>query len=90
MHLNRAELAKSYGVSLPTIDSWVLHECPRVSRGRPGVSSVFDLQTVAAWVALYKIGPDYSDPRDWNRDAFHRARTIVAARSKRNKRKPIR
>lgn len=90
MRLNRSELARAYQVSLPTIDAWVLRECPRVSAGGPGVPSVFDWEEVAYWVHMYKSGPGHSDPDVWIRAACHRAVAIVKARTKRTTRKPSR
>jgi phage terminase Nu1 subunit (DNA packaging protein) len=82
MQLNRSELARAFNVSLNTIGNWVIRDCPWISAGGPGVPSVFEFRAVAAWIAMYKNGPDHSDPNVWIRTAFQRARALVAARNK--------
>ena len=47
--LNRAELAKAFGVSLTTVDAWVRRGCPYVSRGSNGREWQFDPLAVAHW-----------------------------------------
>lgn len=49
VHLNRAEVARHLGVSLPTIDRWVKDGMPVVTRGSRGVEWVFDLPEVIRW-----------------------------------------
>ncbi|MCC5810046.1 MAG: DUF1441 family protein [Ectothiorhodospiraceae bacterium] len=46
---NKAEVAEFFGVSLPTVDSWIRRGCPVVQTGRRGVSWVLDLRAVAEW-----------------------------------------
>ena len=47
--INRAELARELGVSLPTIDDWVRRGCPVVSKGEKGRPAKFSLSEVRAW-----------------------------------------
>lgn len=48
--VNRAELAAVFGVSLPTIDTWVRAGCPSDVKGQgKGRPWVFDTADVAAW-----------------------------------------
>ena len=47
--INRAELARELGVSLPTIDDWVRRGCPVVSKGEKGRAAKFSLSEVRAW-----------------------------------------
>jgi phage terminase Nu1 subunit (DNA packaging protein) len=49
VRLNKADLAKHYGKSLPTISQWVAKGCPFVSKGGPGKEWVFDSAEVASW-----------------------------------------
>jgi phage terminase Nu1 subunit (DNA packaging protein) len=83
MRLSGSELAQAYQVSANTITARVRRECPRISAGGPGARSVFDWKAVAAWVAMYKNWPGYSDPDEWIYSAFQRARAILSARKKR-------
>ena len=50
MRLNRGEVAKILGVSLPTISRWVDEGMPVETRGRRGVPWEFDAAEVVAWV----------------------------------------
>ena len=47
--VNRRELAAVFGVSLPTVDSWVQQGCPFDQRGASGREWVFDTADVAQW-----------------------------------------
>ncbi|QJB21901.1 putative small terminase [Xanthomonas phage FoX3] len=48
--VNRADLAAIFGVSLPTIDSWVKNGCPGVKSGiGKGGTWSFDTAAVARW-----------------------------------------
>lgn len=47
--VNRSELADFFGVSLPTIDTWVRLGCPVVQRGSRGVEWTFNTADVARW-----------------------------------------
>lgn len=49
MKVNRAGLADTFGVSLPTVDAWVRKGCPFVRRGSRGVDWEFETAAVAAW-----------------------------------------
>lgn len=63
VEVNRSDLAKLHGVSLPTIDSWIRSGCPYVKKP-DGISSrswIFDSQEVYQWLlsrALEGIRPD--------------------------------
>jgi phage terminase Nu1 subunit (DNA packaging protein) len=48
--LNRAQLADVFGVSLPTVDSWVRAGCPIERKGSRGVQAEFDSAKVAKWL----------------------------------------
>jgi phage terminase Nu1 subunit (DNA packaging protein) len=47
--VSRAELAKTFGVSLVTIDNWVRRGCPHLDRGANGRQWRFDTAAVARW-----------------------------------------
>lgn len=47
--LNRAEIARHIGVSLPTVDRWVKEGMPVMQRGSRGVEWAFDLVEVIRW-----------------------------------------
>lgn len=49
VHLNRSDIARHMGVSLPTIDRWVKEGMPVVERGGRGVQWLFDLPDVIRW-----------------------------------------
>lgn len=49
MLVNKKNLARVFGVSLPTVDVWVTENCPVHKRGGFGVSWEFDLADVIAW-----------------------------------------
>lgn len=44
----KAALAEAYGVSLPTVETWIARGCPHERSGR---SYTFDLDAVASWRA---------------------------------------
>ena len=47
--VNRAELAETFGISLPTVDAWVRAGCPFDQRGGTGKSWSFDTADVNRW-----------------------------------------
>lgn len=47
--VNRADLADTFGISLPTVDAWVKKGCPVVERGSKGRQWVFDTAVVHDW-----------------------------------------
>ena len=49
MELSKADLAKFYGVSLPTISQWVGKGCPFISKGGQGRKWVFSSSAVTTW-----------------------------------------
>jgi terminase small subunit / prophage DNA-packing protein len=48
--VNRTGLADVFGVSMPTVDTWVRDGCPVVTRGSRGVQWEFDTGEVAKWL----------------------------------------
>lgn len=46
---NKAELARWFEISLPTVDSWIRTGCPFLQRGSSGNPWVFDLLSVSQW-----------------------------------------
>lgn len=48
--LNRGELAQFFGVSSPTIDSWVRAGCPIITKGARGVAASFNSADIANWL----------------------------------------
>lgn len=48
--VNRAGLAEIFGVSMPTVDSWVRGGCPVVKRGGRGMEWQFDTAAIAVWL----------------------------------------
>lgn len=53
---NKMELAELFGVSLPTVESWVRRGCPCEQKGSRGISWVFDIIKVAEWRTEYRLG----------------------------------
>lgn len=49
-HVNRAGLAEIFGVSMPTVDSWVRGGCPVLKRGGRGLEWQFDTAAIAIWL----------------------------------------
>ena len=47
--VNRAELAEVFGVSLPTVESWVRRSCPVGQRGGRGRAWKFNTAEVRSW-----------------------------------------
>ena len=47
--VNRADLASTFGVGLPTVDAWVRRGAPFVERGRKGREWQFDTAAVIDW-----------------------------------------
>lgn len=47
--MTRTGLAEVFGVSMPTVDSWVRAGCPVVKRGSRGVEWQFDTAEVIKW-----------------------------------------
>ena len=72
---NKMEVAHFFGVSLPTIDNWIMKDCPVIQRGAGrGTPWVFDLLDVALWrygnqPTSNDIDPDSLSPRE-RRDWF--------------------
>lgn len=48
--LNRAEVAETFGYSLPTVDSWIKDGLPSRQQGAKGVPWQFDSAEVHAWL----------------------------------------
>lgn len=48
-HINRAQLAETFGVSLPTVDAWIRKGCPYVQKGGNGKPWQFRIQEVVRW-----------------------------------------
>lgn len=49
VHLNRSDIARHMGVSMPTIDRWVKEGMPVIERGGRGVQWLFNLPDVIRW-----------------------------------------
>ena len=47
--LNKRQIAEAFGVSVPTVDSWVARGCPVVEVGDKGAAYKFDLEAVRRW-----------------------------------------
>jgi len=67
-HLTRAEVAAHYGISLPTVDSWMRAGCPYTKRGSRGKAYGFRLADVEAWhyerSALKEYRAEFGQPLD--------------------------
>lgn len=48
--VSRTDLADVFGVSMPTVDTWVRQGCPVVKRGSKGISWEFATADVAEWL----------------------------------------
>jgi len=46
---NKAEVAEFFGISLPTLDTWIRKDCPCIQQGGRGVQWQFDILEVAKW-----------------------------------------
>jgi hypothetical protein len=46
---NKAEVAEFFGISLPTLDTWIRKDCPCIQPGGRGVQWQFDVLEVAKW-----------------------------------------
>jgi phage terminase Nu1 subunit (DNA packaging protein) len=47
--VNKAELARTFGVSEPTVSKWLADGCPAEKGGSNGVAYEFDVDKVKAW-----------------------------------------
>jgi phage terminase Nu1 subunit (DNA packaging protein) len=47
--VNKAELARTFGVSEPTVSKWLVDGCPFEKGGSNGVAYEFDVDRVKAW-----------------------------------------
>lgn len=54
--VNRAELAELFGVSLPTVDSWLRDGCPYAVQGAKGREWGFETGTVHRWLVDRAVG----------------------------------
>lgn len=67
--VNRAELADTFGVSLPTVDGWVRAGCPVVERGGRGKQWVFNTAAIAEWLRDRAVedatGSERADEAEW-------------------------
>ena len=57
--VNRSALAKTFNVSLQTVDRWVARGCPHK---RTGKGYVFDIEQVKAWQKKYQRSLQKEDP----------------------------
>lgn len=53
--VNRAELAKIFDISLPTVDAWVRKGCPVEERGGRGREWKFHTSEVFNWRILTEV-----------------------------------
>lgn len=47
---NRGEISEFFGVTPPTVDSWVRAGCPVIQRGSKGVAAIFNTADVSKWL----------------------------------------
>lgn len=64
MKVNRTQLSEVFGVSLPTIDSWVRAGCPVEQRGGRGVEWKFETADVAKWRQDRAVNDATGDKRE--------------------------
>jgi hypothetical protein len=46
---NKAEVAEFFGISVPTLDTWLRKGCPFIQQGNRGISWQFDILEIAKW-----------------------------------------
>lgn len=61
---SKSGCAEFFGVSLPTVESWVRRGMPTVQQGSRGVAWVIDLLAVAEWRFTGKAGDGEADPEE--------------------------
>lgn len=68
---NKAQVAEFFGVSLKTIDEWLLKGIPYIERGEKGAPWVFDLLKVAEWRLLPRMAAEaQGEDENFNPDAL--------------------
>jgi terminase small subunit / prophage DNA-packing protein len=81
--VNRADLASTFGVSLPTVDAWVRRGAPFVERGSKGREWKFDTAAVIDWrlaSAIEDALAGYQDESDAiSKDEADRRRAVANA-----------
>ena len=81
--LSKSELAAAFGVSLPTVDAWVLRRMPYRQRGSRGQPWAFHLPDCIAWriedVIAHRIEKSEGQALDLN---YERARLAKAQATK--------
>lgn len=69
---NRTQVAAIFGVSLPTVDTWVRAGCPIVKRGSRGVGSEFNTAEVAKWLTDRAVAAAVGTPDEMDEAALDR------------------
>ena len=59
---NKAQCAAFFGISLPTVETWIRQGMPVAQKGSRGVSWVIDLADVARWRFGSQATPGDDDP----------------------------
>jgi phage terminase Nu1 subunit (DNA packaging protein) len=78
--LNRAELAKFFGVALTTVDAWVREDCPFVKKAQgKGQSWKFDSAAVAEWLQERAVNNKVGDIASINLDEAGRRKLAAQA-----------
>jgi len=77
--VNRSEIAELYGVSLPTVTSWVKRGCPYVRAGNRGKEWQFNTAAVAEWREQQAYANAVGNSGDWDLEEARRRREAAEA-----------
>lgn len=71
---NRTDLARFFGVALPTVDGWIRSGCPCVKKGGKGRQWEFDTAAVAEWLRDKAVNDATGDTQADERELARRAK----------------
>jgi len=77
--VNRSDLAEFFGVSLPTVTSWVKRGCPYVQAGGKGREWRFNTHEVAEWREQQAYANAVGSSSDWDLEEARRRREAAEA-----------
>lgn len=80
LEVNRREIARLLGVSMPTVTDWVDRGLPVVDRGSRGIPWVFDVAACFAWRLEYELANAVgASTRDVSREDAEKRKIIADA-----------
>ncbi|MFP4561634.1 MAG: terminase small subunit [Thiohalorhabdus sp.] len=77
--VNRNELAEIFGVSPPTISTWINQGCPYLQQGRKGRQWEFDTEAVAEWRQSKALQAAQGDLEDTDYEEAKRREMVARA-----------